>query len=43
MEVWKVRVACRLKNIPLEMHIGNFVHLEYLLFVDLFEGVHAAL
>ena len=38
MKFRKVRIIGSLEHVSLEMNVGDFVHLEYLLFVNLFEG-----
>ena len=36
MKIGKVRVFGSLEHVSLEVHVGHFIHLEHLLFVNLF-------
>ena len=38
VEVGKIGVLCRLKNVSFKMYVSDLVNLQHLLLVDLFEG-----
>ena len=38
MKIWEVRVIGSLQHVSLEVHVGDLVNLEHLLFIHLFEG-----
>ena len=38
MKIWEVRVIGSLEHVSLEVHVGDLVNLENLLFIHLFQG-----